>query len=413
MIETVYNEETDGTEKIKLPKNIRQIGSGETKYHIYIEDKVSEYLKLIPENEQDVRYGVLLGNVKFSKGEMYLFIRAVIDVEEIFDNTILFGDEIWTGIYDDLKRYFHGEKIIGWYASLPDYCERDFFQFRKIQLDHFAGNDKVFLNINREENDKSFYVYSMGELQKIGCYHIYYEKNPDLESYIFEKHYNLTTKKHSEQIRGESVLNKREEKNDEQQNHFHMEETKDAAKEEKEKKDSMLYRRLALFSGKAASFFVIGALVFTVGMMYKKGQLDNLTVEMKEVVAGIMNKGDSTQMDDILLVNEDREITTEPTQNTQEETTTEPESEQVSEDQTQEQAQEQATETVETVTEEQTTQASIVPENVKYYTVEKGDTLYGICRKLYGNTNNLEVIMELNSLENPDSIAYGNTLIVP
>ena len=148
-------------------------------------------------------------------------------------------------------------------------------------------------------------------------------------------------------------------------------------------------------------------------MMYKKGQLDNLTVEMKEVVAGIMNKGDSTQMDDILLVNEDREITTEPTQNTQEETTTEPESEQVSEDQTQEQAQEQATETVETVTEEQTTQASIVPENVKYYTVEKGDTLYGICRKLYGNTNNLEVIMELNSLENPDSIAYGNTLIVP
>ena len=47
MIETIYNSENQEEENIKLPKNIHQIGSGETKYHIYIESKVTEFLKLL------------------------------------------------------------------------------------------------------------------------------------------------------------------------------------------------------------------------------------------------------------------------------------------------------------------------------------------------------------------------------
>ena len=52
----------------------------------------------------------------------------------------------------------------------------------------------------------------------------------------------------------------------------------------------------------------------------------------------------------------------------------------------------------------------------KYYTsieVQKGDTLYKICRKLYGSTDNVKVIMELNNLSSADNITYGKTLIIP
>lgn len=422
MIETIYNDENNEEENIKLPKNIHQIGSGETKYHIYIEDKVSQFLELLPENEKDIRYGVLLGNVKFSKGGVYMFIRSVIEVREVLDNTILFGDDVWTGIYDDMKKYYHGEKIIGWYASLEDFRERDLFHMRKIHLDHFAGNDKVFLNINREEEEKDFYVYVSGDLQKVKCYHIYYEKNQELEGYIFDTHYDLNSKRRNIRTKSETMP----EKKIAQRQESTEEETKSTEKisknrEEKNtegspKDEKDIYRKLMLFSGKAASVFVIGALVFTVGVMYKKGQLDNLTVEMKEVVASIMNKNDTSGLDDVVLLDENKKSTTEEqkqnTEQTQEtsgeaEITTVPEETQNTQEETTVMPEETQSES--TIAET----ASILPAATQYYEVQKGDTLYGICQKLYGNTNNLEVIMQLNNLESADSITYGKTLIVP
>ena len=57
--------------------------------------------------------------------------------------------------------------------------------------------------------------------------------------------------------------------------------------------------------------------------------------------------------------------------------------------------------------------AGVSPAVTQYYEVQQGDTLYGICQKLYGNTNNIQIIMDLNNLESADSITYGKKLIVP
>lgn len=441
MIETIYNQESQEAEVVRLPKNIHQIGSGDTKCHIYIEDKVSGFLKLLPENKMDIRYGVLLGNVKFSKGEMYAFIRAAVEVRDVLDNMVLFGDDVWTGIYDDIKRYYHGEKIIGWYTSIEEFRERDLFQMRKIHLDHFAGNDKLYLNINREESEEDFYIYSAGELQKVLCYHIYYEKNPDLERYIFETHYDFAPGRKSVEVKTDSVQEKKKKlemmEQEKEKEDIYKEDYKEeigktahreeeiATRENKIKKESQVYRRLFSFSGKAASVFVIGGLLLTLGVMNKRGQLDNLSMEIKEVVAGIMNKPDTLQKDDIVLLDDwteedgeasavDGEAVTNRENDTtgadvKEETTAENESagETTTEEQTT--ASEQTTAETQAATQD----ASILPENTKRYEIKKGDTLYGICRNLYGNTDNIEVIMELNHLDSADSITYGKTLIVP
>ena len=427
MIETIYNAENNEEEAVKLPKNIHQIGSGETKYHVYIEDKVSRFLELLPENEKNIRYGVLLGSVKFSKGEVYMFIRSVAEVREVIENTLIFGDDVWTGIYDDIKKYYHGDKIVGWYASMEEFEERDLFHMRKLHLDHFAGNDKVFLNINREEEEKEFYFYANGDLQKVKCYHIYYEKNQELERYIFETHYDLTSRRKNIKTKSEEMPEKKPEDISSEPEAEVVRVISDEQEEETVGTESGdISRKLMMFSGRAASVFVVGALVFTIGVMYKKGQLDHLATEMKEVVANIMNKGDTSELDNVVLLDENKKTKTEQENSGEDKTKGEDKTEKTTEESTAENNTEEETSngpdsseqvtTGEEIPEETTVPeetAGISPAVTQYYEVQQGDTLYGICRKLYGNTNNIQIIMDLNNLESPDSITSGKKLIVP
>ncbi len=427
MIETIYNAENNEEEAVKLPKNIHQIGSGETKYHVYIEDKVSRFLELLPENEKNIRYGVLLGSVKFSKGEVYMFIRSVAEVREVIENTLIFGDDVWTGIYDDIKKYYHGDKIVGWYASMEEFEERDLFHMRKLHLDHFAGNDKVFLNINREEEEKEFYFYANGDLQKVKCYHIYYEKNQELERYIFETHYDLTSRRKNIKTKSEEMPEKKPEDISSEPEAEVVRVISDEQEEETVGTESGdISRKLMMFSGRAASVFVVGALVFTIGVMYKKGQLDHLATEMKEVVANIMNKGDTSELDNVVLLDENKKTKTEQENSGEDKTKGEDKTENTTEESTAENNTEEATSngpdsseqvtTSEEIPEETTVPeetAGVSPAVTQYYEVQQGDTLYGICRKLYGNTNNIQIIMDLNNLESPDSITSGKKLIVP
>jgi len=427
MIETIYNAENNEEEAVKLPKNIHQIGSGETKYHVYIEDKVSRFLELLPENEKNIRYGVLLGSVKFSKGEVYMFIRSVAEVREVIENTLIFGDDVWTGIYDDIKKYYHGDKIVGWYASMEEFEERDLFHMRKLNLDHFARNDKVFLNINREEEEKEFYFYANGDLQKVKCYHIYYEKNQELERYIFETHYDLTSRRKNIKTKSEEMPEKKPEDISSEPEAEVVRVISDEQEEETVGTESGdISRKLMMFSGRAASVFVVGALVFTIGVMYKKGQLDHLATEMKEVVANIMNKGDTSELDNVVLLDENKKTKTEQENSGEDKTKGEDKTENTTEESTAENNTEEATSngpdsSEQVTTSEEIPEETIVPEETagvspavtQYYEVQQGDTLYGICRKLYGNTNNIQIIMDLNNLESPDSITSGKKLIVP
>lgn len=47
------------------------------------------------------------------------------------------------------------------------------------------------------------------------------------------------------------------------------------------------------------------------------------------------------------------------------------------------------------------------------YTIVKGDTLISICRARYGNMDRMQEICELNQISNPDSIAVGQTILLP
>ena len=49
----------------------------------------------------------------------------------------------------------------------------------------------------------------------------------------------------------------------------------------------------------------------------------------------------------------------------------------------------------------------------KLYTVQKGDTLYGIARKLYGDQRRYKDIAKLNGIADPNLIYVGQVLKIP
>lgn len=177
MIEMVYSgKESEGQDIVRIPKNIRQMGTNNSNKKVYIEDYVMTHLKNVPHQEEKIRYGVLLGEVKRNQGNIYVFIRGMAEVREILENSLIFNDDIWSGLYKDIKQYFDGLNIVGWFVSVPYRVNDDMKGIRKIHLDNFAGNEKVCFLSDRTENEDGFYFYEQGNLVKQQGYYIYYEK---------------------------------------------------------------------------------------------------------------------------------------------------------------------------------------------------------------------------------------------
>jgi LysM repeat protein len=52
-------------------------------------------------------------------------------------------------------------------------------------------------------------------------------------------------------------------------------------------------------------------------------------------------------------------------------------------------------------------------DNKKYHVVQKGDTLWSIAKKYYGNGNQYSKIVQANNIKNPDLIYPGQKLLIP
>ncbi len=187
MIEIIYQGEEEGLAEtktdLKLPKNVRQIGDvGQENKKIYVEDFVMSYVKHF--SSRNLKYGVLLGNVIKHSGNTYFFISGAVCAKPVIDNEIIFDEDVWTGIYENIKNFFDNVEIVGWFLSIPGMLAGDMANIQKIHLDNFAGNDKVCFVLDRIECEDTFHIYSDGGMKKIEGHYIYYEKNVDMQSYM-------------------------------------------------------------------------------------------------------------------------------------------------------------------------------------------------------------------------------------
>ena len=271
-------------------------------------------------SSQRLKYGVLLGDIKRGNGNTYIFITGAVTANAILDNEIVFDEDVWTGIYEEIKMYFEEVEIVGWFASMPSLLPNDMPNIQKLHIDNFAGNDRVCFLLDREEGDENFFLYDEGGMKKCEGFYIYYEKNADMQSYMSMHVDTRIMPDNYEQIKKRGINARVHEllfnSNDSGE--------KEAGKEQKDiplvqlgpKRDSgdddirlenisagdsetkegfRFGRRLPTFAYSASSLMLIAILVGTIALMNASGQLQ----ELKSAVAGLVGKEEPKPKDNI------------------------------------------------------------------------------------------------------------------
>lgn len=460
MIEIIYKGEEESLNdeiNIKLPKNIRQIGECEHySRKIYVEDFVMTYVKHF--SSQKLKYGVLLGEIKRGNGNTYIFVTGAVTANALLDNDIVFDEDVWTGIYENIKTYFEEVEIVGWFASMPSLLPNDMPNIQKLHIDNFAGNDRVCFLLDRDEGDENFFLYDEGGMKKCEGFYIYYEKNANMQSYMSMHVDARTVPDNYEQIKKRSInarvhdllfnsnASETKETSGGSENmplvqigsNMGMDDENDylgkvLADENKTKKGLGIGKRLPTFAYSASSLMLIAILVGTIALMNASGQLK----ELKSAVVGLVGKEASVHEDPSVKDNESANIvdvvgkiseSAKDNETTNSETT--PQESETGNDQTTNPTAETQTEaptTPDNVTEPQQTEPVTEPvteqpptasvsniQNDKvYYVVKKGDSLYSISLNNYGNISMIQSIMQANGLTNENLIREGETIILP
>ncbi|MCI9565824.1 MAG: LysM peptidoglycan-binding domain-containing protein [Lachnospiraceae bacterium] len=388
MIEMVYSsKESQEQENVIIPKNIRQMGENDSNQKIYIEDNVMTLLRKKTQNPDDIKYGVLLGEIKRKKNNTYVFVKAMVEVRDIIENSLIFNDDIWSDIYKDIKKFFGRMDIVGWFVSVPYRVRDDLKGIRKLHMDNFAGNDKICFLSDRTENDESFYMCRRGKLEKQKGYYIYYEKNEKMKKYM------------------KSMNNEKREEKPVENNKVEIKEK--PTNESKSFREILKEEGQTVKQGRVAygisGLLIVALLLSTVVMLNNYGELKNIKQtlagysmdEEARVVNQMLNGEDATTQ--LATVNQTTTIgrETEPV-------TQEPESTEI--------------ETTSMI-EKMTTKSKQKPVNNNVtgttYTVKKGQTLYDISMKVYGTSQMVEEIRKYNDIDEDYKIIEGQKIKLP
>jgi len=388
MIEIVYKEnakESSSDRRLDLPKNIRQIGEPEESRKIYIEDYVVTYLKrLMKEGTSGDRVAILVGQSERMDGVPYLFIKGAIALEKI-DMTwegIPFTDEVWGEIYAAIKEYFADQDILGWFLSMPHISLEFKDKLLKTHVNHFGGVDKVLMIGEAEEED--FFAYDNGKLTRQRGYYIFYERNEAMQRYMVETG------------DGESIDEKEV---------FEDRAMKSFRAIVQEKKELSSQKRVMTFLYTASTFLVMVVMVIGITLINNYEKMEGLEMTLSEISQSLEQQEEHMEQG-----------YGQPREN--QELADAVEAENMAD---QDQAlQEEAIDTQqgsgqEVALKEELQQAisSNVMEIPESYTVQKGDTLLGISRKIYGSDARIGEICALNGIDDSDHILAGQKLLLP
>ncbi len=407
MIEVIYdkNKEQENTVTetavsigLKLPKNIRQIGSPSGNKRIYIEDYVVTYLNYIARpGSTCARGAILLGETKKSDIGDIIFISGAVDAQNIeFDmDETEFTEEAWSDIYEQIKEFFSELSVVGWFLSRMGFSTAINDKIEKIHVDNFPGSDKVLLVTDSLEGDDAFYMYQRGQLLKQKGYYIYYSRNEAMQGYIVHQRGDVADTENNEiRRKDEEIIKAYRDKN----------------------KNSSASKAEGINLIYVASTFVVLAMLamgITVISNYDKVKDMEVTINRLELTSGgeeevaeVMNNPKDNRTEELDEVTTQGALTEEVvgtgsdvSEETSESTTMEPITEVKQE------------ETVESLSTQQA--IPVINQNVTYYTIKDGDTLGTIALEYYGDVQYAEEIARANNLSVDDKIYMDQVIVIP
>lgn len=401
MIEIIYDKDKDkekqGTSEknehevsvnLRLPKNIRQIGNPDGHKRIYMEDYVVTYLNYIARpGSTQARGAILLGESKKSDMGDVIFISGAVDAQNIeFDmDESEFTQEAWTTIYDQVKQFFPGLSVMGWFLSRMGFSTAVNDKIEKMHVENFPGKDKVLFITDSLESEDAFYMYEQGQLVKQKGYYIYYEKNEAMQNYIMKQKGDVPLEQTEIQRKDEEIVRQFRRKN----------------KDLPENKDTGVG-----FVYIASSFVVLALLAMgiTIVSNYDKMKKMEVSINRLEVTADTAVDSDYVEA---MATTEIPSATGMDAANGQATTEAIPSAptEQVVPDAT------ENTGITETVTTESA--LPVAADQEQYYIIQDGDSLSSIAFTRYGDADLASKIAEANDIGIDDNIFVGQKILLP
>lgn len=425
MIEVIYDnagEEQQGeVQGIRLPKNIRQIGTPQGNRRIYVEDYVMTYLnQLAKPGSTYARGAILLGEYKQVENQGVLFISGALEAQnmELDLEEIEFNNEVWTNIYNEVKRYFPNLEVVGWFLSRMGFSTQVNDKITKLHLENFPGRDKALYMIDSLEEEDAWYLYDNNGLKKQSGYYIYYTRNDAMQSYMMVQNDHMVEAETDVAERDQVLLEKYRSRLEEKR--------KGVVKEHKPV--SFLYV--------ASSLLTVAFLALGITVINSYDRLQNLETAFHrlDLMTGTATEEDKTN---IITVNANVG-TTEATDGS---TGTEASSGQgtagdaagdgtTNDSAAGSSAGSDATTSTPTTTAPTSDSAGTTSDSTtstdgtsdtpvsagmapRYYTVQDGDTLSSISYTMYHSILYVDNIMEANEMKNGDEIYVGQQIIIP
>lgn len=449
MIEIIREEEIGGTtERRGLPKDIRQMGKPDIGDRIYVENEVYQFLHPYSNVEEKSAY-VLLGRFENFAGRECVFVEAAILLEEMsFDGDLpLWNDQTWAYIYKQLRREYDSMVIVGWAMDIKGQLPNMTVRVEQLHQNNFGGAHQVLFLIDSLEREEAFYGNKNGHLYRREGFYVYYEKKTVPYVKSEECRENSTKEEHETVYVAEEIPQEKE-------NPWDWSAARERCEEQRVWRGS--YRQQAetkkeqrLLPSYASTLFlatVVCALGVTAYLNNEKMRsMEETLAQMNRapVIATETETETETEESRVVVENvagyvEKQETPTETAQqpydavaqggetagqivqpeNTvpQEGANTAAQSTEVAQNltaavqSTQEPAAEMSTQTQDAamaMTEAQTYLSQ------GYYIVQKGDSLVGICKKIYQTTALMDKLCEVNEIEDANAIYAGQKLILP
>lgn len=171
----------------KLPKNIRQIGERDKVLKLYVEDYVNTYLKrLRPAKGADLRVGLLLGSRETREDMPYVFIDGAVEMEAVAQEgeKVVFTDEAWKKAYQEVEQIFPKRTVQGWFLCGNPGCTLSPLNYWRQHSQYFTGKNQLMYLSCGLEGEEAVYITSADGFYKLQGYSVYYERNQMMQDYM-------------------------------------------------------------------------------------------------------------------------------------------------------------------------------------------------------------------------------------
>lgn len=408
----------------RLPKNFRQIGERDDIVRLYVEDYVNTYLKrLFPAGGQDLRAGLLLGNTEEHGGLSYVFIDGALEMENVTETgeKVVFTEESWQKAYQAMEEMFPKRTVQGWFLCGAPGCQLSPLNYWKQHSQYFSEKNKLMYLNSGLEGEEALYITSSDGFYKLRGHCIYYERNQMMQDYMVLRKDNRRV----ESGGSDPVIRDFRRK---------MEQKKEMVRDQ-----NHTIHFLRGMCGCLAVLTLAGG-VAALNSVEKMKDMEAVMASVlpdADAVAGVFSPGGGGNTEAGVMTESEREAAEDPgagmgiiveeasgdvfptaaVEDSGESKASGPSD--ASEDRL---ASLQPDSSGETESFGQSAEAvsgrasgrQLEPEpGQSVYVVQEGDTLYGICFKLYQNLSRVDEICRINGLDDVNMLEAGRRLIVP